>query len=174
MTFNIITLVSDYPSTLLVSLLFISYVIYEIYMHYQIKKGEVKVIEHYPINLAHETIHGLEQKASRLYISGDYNKAIGLCHSILLKKRDSLSAYQVMAMCNNNLGNKIEAIVNYLEVLRLDHNDWNTAGQLGILYHQIGDYGKGQKYLKLSIDLGSDMYKGLYELESKYPSKKYK
>jgi hypothetical protein len=106
----------------------------------------------------------LLKKMNEKFISKEYQDCISIadkildldpkCHNALIARANSLS----------NLNFNLDAIDDYGAALKIEKNDGNTHGLLGLLYRKIGDLEKGNFHLQKSVDLGFKQYQWLIDI----------
>lgn len=102
--------------------------------------------------IAEEATAGTFDEASKLYNSGDYQKALEAYQSIQPPSFDSLNG---IAACYKALNNDDQAIEYYKKALALSPNS-DIAYYIGVLYSEKENWNASKTYLKKAITLNAN------------------
>lgn len=99
--------------------------------------------------LTEEAVAGTFDEASKLYNSGDYQKALSAYQSVQPPTFDSLSG---IAACYKGLNNDTQALEYYQKAFKLSPNS-DVAYYIGVLYSEKENWANSKYYLQKAIEL---------------------
>lgn len=123
----------------------------------------------------YDKLRNMELRAFEKYTIKDYRSAIAICDNILDLNPEIVTTLTLRAGCLENLNYNLEAIADYAASIKIDDTDANIYGLLGLLFHKIGEFDKGQKMLETAVKLGMKMYEPqwkMFEMISSNPDSK--
>lgn len=92
----------------------------------------------------------------------EYNIVIVIVDQILATQPKNHEALLLRALSLEAINYNLESIEDFKMANSIKEIDANNTGLLGLTYKKIGEFEKGQEYLKLSIEKGSNTYEANY------------
>ncbi|MDP1727970.1 MAG: hypothetical protein Q8M15_14390 [Bacteroidota bacterium] len=120
-------------------------------------------------NTPEVNIKSLLKRANEKGIIKDFKSAVAITDKIILLYPSNYDALVIRANSLGALNFNLEAIDDYEKALSIDNSDPNIIGLLGLTYHIVGEFEKGQEKLKLSIQMGYKLYEMNYNMKLKMP-----
>ncbi len=79
------------------------------------------------------------RQAISWYQKGEEDKAIALCHQVLLAYPGNRETMNLLGVCLQNIGKLAEAVSVYREAIALNPQDISLHNNLGIVLHSLGN-----------------------------------
>lgn len=102
------------------------------------------------------------RKARERLLVGDYNFVIAITDQILETQPKNHEALLLRAVSLEAINFNLESIEDFELANSINEIDANNTGLLGLTYKKIGEFEKGQDYLRKSIEKGSSAYQANY------------
>ncbi len=147
-------------------ILIIILILYLIKKSYSNKKEGIKSI-HISSNfkvITEKNVTNLLKRALSMQITKNYHGAIAIADKILILSPNNYKALIIRADCLSALKYNLDAIDDYEKVISIDDSDPNLIGLLGMSYHAVGEFEKGQEKLLKSIQMGYNLFKASYNI----------
>lgn len=105
---------------------------------------------------------GISNEGRKLYVAGEYDKAIEALKEEIKKKPNSAEAYFNLGLAYGKTGQSEKEIAAYEQAIKLKPNVSSTYFNLGTAYNDIGNKQKAITVLNDAIRLNPDYLKARY------------